>query len=168
MFSLKKKYTLLIVCTANRTRSVYIAEYLRHCLKTHHPTLLKRLNIRSAGTKAILGGPANGVVALIARKHGFNLRDHKASPITPRLIQQANLVLTLEQVHKEDLLKKYPEARDKIFRLMEFGEQGDVAIETLDVPDPTGKTAEDFEAFIQTAHAETDRLIYELIHQQIL
>jgi len=166
MFSFKRKYHLVIVCTANRTRSAYFSEYLRHYLKRYRPEALKRLKITSAGTKAVDGGRVNDVVALIARKNGFSLREHKADGFTAGIVKKADLILTMEQEHKDFILKRYPEAEEKVFRLMEYGWQGDEEVDSLDVPDPTGKNAEDFQAFIDTAHAEADRLLHELVHNQ--
>ena len=168
MFSFKKKYHLVIVCTANRTRSAYFSEYLRDYLKKYRPEALKKLKITSAGTKAVSGGRVNDVVALIARNNGFSLRGHTADPLTAHVVKTADLILTMEQVHKDHVLKKYPEAGGKVFRLMEYGFQGDDEIDNLDVPDPTGKNADDFREFIATAHAEADRLLHELVHNQII
>lgn len=168
MFSFKKKYHLLIVCTANRTRSAYFSEYLRDYLKKYRPEALKRLKISSAGTKAVSGGRVNDVVALIARNNGFSLRGHTADPLTAKTVKSADLILVMEQVHKDHVLKKFPEAEGKVFRLMEYGWQGDDEVASLDVPDPTGKNAKDFQAFIDTAHAEADRLLHELVHNQII
>ncbi len=168
MFSFKKKFHLVIVCTANRTRSAYFAGYLKDYLKKYRPEALKRLKITSAGTKAVLGGRPNDVVALIARNNGFSLRSHTANPLTPKGIKDASLILTMEQVHKDHILKNFPATDGKVFRLMEYGWQGDDEVDSLDVPDPTGKNAEDFKAFIETAHAEADRLLHELVHQQII
>lgn len=168
MFSFKKKFHLVIVCTANRTRSAYFSEYLRHYLKQYRPEALKSLKITSAGTKAVSGGRPNDVVAMIARNKGFSLRDHKSDPVTKKVMKDADLILTMEQEHKDHILKRYPAAEEKVFRLMEYGWQGDDQAESLDVPDPTGKNAEDFQAFIDTAHAEADRLLHELVHNQII
>ena len=168
MFSFKKKFNLVIVCTANRTRSAYFSEYLRHYLKQYRPEAFKTLRILSAGTQAVFGGRANDVVSLIARNNGFSLRAHTAAPITSGLVKKADLILVMEQVHQDNILEKYPAAAGKVFRLMEYGWQGDEITETLDVSDPTGKNAEDFQAFIDTAHAEADRLLHELVHQQII
>lgn len=168
MFSFKKKYHLVIVCTANRTRSAYFAGYLKNYLKKYRPEALKRLKITSAGTKAVTGGRVNDVVALIARNNGFSLREHKSDPVTSKIMKKADLVLVMEEEHKDFILKRYPEAEEKVFRLMEYGWQGDEEIDSLDVPDPTGKNAEDFKAFIETAHAEADRLLHELVHNQII
>jgi protein-tyrosine-phosphatase len=168
MSPFKKKFRLLFVCTANRTRSAYLEGYLKHYLKTYRPGALKRLHIASAGTKAVNGGRVNDVVALIARNNGFSLRGHTASRLTPRIVRKSDLILTMEQVHQNDLLQRFPDAEGKVFRLMEYGWQGEDAVDTLDVPDPTGKTAGDFQEFIQTAHAEADRLLHELIHREII
>lgn len=168
MFPFRKKFHLMIVCTANRTRSAYFAGYLENYLKQYRPEALKRLKITSAGTKAVSGGRVNDVIALLARNHGFSLRSHTASALSSKTVKAADLILVMEQVHKDHILKKFPEAEDKVFRLMEYGWQGDDDLESLNVPDPTGKNAEDFQAFIDTAHAEADRLLHELVHQQII
>ena len=168
MFSFKKKYQLVIVCTANRTRSAYFAGYLGNYLKKYRPEALKGLKITSSGTKAVTGGRVNDVVALIARNNGFSLREHKSTPVTSKAMKKADLVLVMEQEHKDFILKRYPDAEEKVFRLMEYGWQGDDEVGSLDVPDPTGKAADDFRAFVETAHVEADRLLHELVHNQII
>jgi protein-tyrosine-phosphatase len=168
MFFFKKKFQLVIVCTANRTRSAYFAGYLQHYLSQYRPGALKQIKITSAGTKASGGGRVNDVVALIARNNGFSLRQHTAEPLSDRMIHRADLILVMEQEHKDFMLEKWPEAKEKIFRLMEYGWQGEETAETLNVPDPTGKNAEDFQMFIETAHAEADRLVHELVHREII
>lgn len=169
MFGFKKKFQLVIVCTANRTRSAYFLEYLRNYLTKYRPEAFRTLAISSAGTKAINGGRANDVVALIARNNGFSLRAHGARKVTRKIMDKADLVLVMEQVHKDDLCQKFPLRARKVHRLMEYGWQGDGGHEeNLDVPDPTGKAADDFKEFIETAHGEADRLIHELIHQGVI
>lgn len=168
MFFFRKKFQLVIVCTANRTRSAYFAGYLKHYLSQYRPGALRRIKITSAGTKAHAGGRVNDVVALIARNNGFSLRQHTSEPLSGDLVKRADLILVMEQEHKDFILEKYPEAKEKVFRLMEYGWQSDDTDEKLDVPDPTGKTVEAFKAFIETAHAEADRLVHELVHREII
>jgi protein-tyrosine-phosphatase len=168
MLFFRKKFRLVIVCTANRTRSAYFAGYLKHYLAQYRPGALKRIRITSAGTKAYDGGRVNDVVALIARREGFSLRGHFAEPLSDKLMKRADLILVMEQEHKEFILEKYPDAKNKTFRLMEYGWQDGDAAGALNVPDPTGGRAEDFQAFIETAHAEADRLVHELVHQEII
>jgi protein-tyrosine-phosphatase len=172
MFFFRKKFHLVIVCTANRTRSAYFAGYLKHYLAQYRPSALRKIRITSAGTKAAGGGRVNDVVALIARNQGFSLREHTAGPLSDTLVKRADLILVMEQEHKDFILEKWPESKEKVFRLMEYGWQADPEeaskTEVLDVPDPTGRNADDFKAFIETAHAEADRLIHELVHREIV
>ncbi|MFA6172557.1 MAG: hypothetical protein WC334_05165 [Kiritimatiellales bacterium] len=168
MFFFKRKFHLVIVCTANRTRSAYFSGYLKHYLSQYRSDAFKRIKITSAGTKAHTGGRVNDVVALIARNNGFTLRRHTSEPLSARLVKRADLILVMEQEHKDFILEKYPEAKEKVFRLMEYGWQGEDAVENLNVPDPTGKNAEDFKAFVETAHIEADRLVHELVHREII
>ncbi len=158
------------VCTANRTRSAYLAGYLTHFLRQYRPSGLKKISIVSSGTRAVEGGRVNDVIALIARKNGFSLRNHKATPLDARAVKRADLLLVMEQEHKDFILERWPDAEEKTFRLMEYGWQPDEDSpeESCDVPDPTGKKAEDFQEFIETAHAETDRLVHELVHREII
>lgn len=168
MFLFRKKFHLVIVCTANRTRSAYIAGYLKHYLAQYRASACRRIRITSAGTKAYGGGRVNDVVALIARRNGFSLREHFAEPLSDRIVKRADLILVMEQEHKDFILGKWPEANEKVFRLMEYGWQGDDAAETLDVPDPTGKHAEDFQTFVETAQVEVDRVVHELVHREVI
>lgn len=156
------------MCTANRTRSAYFAGYLRHYLSQYRPGALKRVEITSAGTKAMTGGRVNDVVAMIAHRQGFSLRQHESAPVSTRVVKRADLILVMEQEHKDFILEHYPQAKDKVYRLMEYGWQSDDLMESLDVPDPTGRDADDFKAFMQTAQAEADRLVHELVHRQII
>ncbi|MBM4152262.1 MAG: hypothetical protein FJ220_01900 [Kiritimatiellaceae bacterium] len=168
MFFFKKKFHVVIVCTANRTRSAYFAGYLNHCIQQYWPGALKRIKITSAGTKAVSGGRVNDVVALIARKQGFSLRQHLSTPVSTALMKRADLILVMEQEHKDYILENYPFTKEKLFRLMEYGWQGEDSMSSLNVPDPTGKDADDFKAFIETARVEADRLINELVHREVL
>lgn len=163
-----KKFHIVIVCTANRTRSAYFAGLLEHCLEQYGPGALKKIRITSAGTHAVRGGRVNDVAALIARKHGFTLRRHLSTPLSDRIVKQADLILVMEKEHKDFILQKWPEAESKVFRLMEFGWTGEDPDESLDVPDPTGKCADDFRAFDETARGEVVRVMEELSRRGII
>lgn len=169
IFGGRKKFRLVVVCTANRTRSAFFAGLLTHLLRQHRPEALRQIEICSAGTQASPGGRANDVAALIARNHGFSLRGHVAQRLTRRIVEKADLILVMEQAHKQFILDRWPEAAARVFRLMEFGwqsEPGDK--ESLDVPDPTGCGAEEFKAFEQVACAEAERIVDELLRQGVI
>lgn len=158
---LSKKLTFLVVCKANITRSAYLHGYMEYYLKTHMPYARKKVRIISAGIKARQGGSAHQVIRHVARLHGFSLRNHRSEPLTKKNVKKADVILVMEQYQKDEVLERFPKAREKTFRLMEYLWTDDLKY-IQDVPDPTGQNTADYEAFIEMAHTETDRIFREL------
>jgi protein-tyrosine phosphatase len=163
----RKKYTIVVACKANITRSAYLHGYMDYCLKQHLPYARKKIRILSAGVKARGGSSAHQVSRHVARMNGFSLADHRSSRFTKKLIKQADVILVMEQWQKETLIERFPQARDKTFRMMEFLWHGN-ADEIRDIPDPTGQHTADYEEFIEIAHGEVDRIFRELGREGII
>ncbi len=162
-----KKFTIIVVCKANITRSAYLHGYMEHYLKEHLPHVHKKIRILSAGVKARRGGSASQVVKHVARLNGFSLRNHHSAPLTRKTIKSADVILVMEQWQKDDILKRFPHATEKTFRIMEYLWK-DNPSEIRDIPDPTGKNTADYEAFIPIAHNEVDRIFRELAREGLI
>ena len=163
----KKKFTIVVVCKANITRSAYLHGYMDYYLREHMPYARKKVRILSAGVKARTGGSASQVVKHVAKLNGFSLRSHRSDPLSRKLVKEADAILVMEQWQKDNLLERFPKAAEKIFRMMEYlwnGEPEDIR----DIPDPTGQNTTDYEAFIEAAHAEVDRIFRELGREGII
>jgi len=156
-----KKFTIVVVCKANITRSAYLHGYMENYLKEHMPYARKKVRILSAGVKARRGGSASQVVKHVARLKGFHLNHHKSDPMTDKLVKQADVILVMEQWQKDDILGRFPKAEGKTFRMMEYLWYEDPE-DIHDIPDPTGQNTADYEEFIAAAHAEVDRIFREL------
>ena len=156
-----KKFTIVVVCKANITRSAYLHGYMENYLKEHMPYARKKVRILSAGVKARQGSSASQVVKHVAKIHGFNLTRHTSDPLTDRIVKQADVLLVMEQYQKDDILARFPKAAGKTFRMMEYLWHDDPA-DIHDIPDPTGQTTADYEEFIAAAHNEVDRIFREL------
>lgn len=162
-----EKFTLLIVCKANITRSAYLEGYMKHYLKEHLPYARRKVRICSAGVQARGGASASQVVRHVAKRNGFSLSGHYSSPLSKKLIKKASAILVMEQGQKEAIDNYFPQARDKTFRLTEYlrnHDEGPVG----DIPDPTGLNSAEYMAFIDVAHAEVDRIFRELGREGIL
>lgn len=157
----RKKFTIVVVCKANITRSAYLHGYMDNYLKMHMPYAHKKVRILSAGVKARSGGSASQVVKHVAKLNGFSLRNHQSDPLTRKTVKQADVILVMEQYQKETILERFPKAAGKTFRMMEYLWNGDES-EIQDIPDPTGQNLVDYEEFIAAAHAEVDRIFREL------
>lgn len=160
----KRKTTILVVCTANVTRSAFFAALLAKKLDEAVTLKGRRFAVRSCGVAAQEGASAHMVVRLLAQQHGLDLRHHRSRPCTRALVRKADIVLTMETSHKREVLEWFPDAKDKVFTVMEFGWVSDEA--PADIPDPTGMEVEDYRTFVDVALREADRIVYELIHRE--
>ncbi|MCF7848121.1 MAG: hypothetical protein K9M45_04660 [Kiritimatiellales bacterium] len=163
----KKKFTVVVVCKANITRSAYLHGYMEHYLKEHMPHARRKIRILSAGIHARHGGSASQVVRHVARMNGFTLSNHHSDPLTRKVVNRADAILVMEQYQKDEIVERFPKAGNKTFRMMEYLWNGEPS-EIRDIPDPTGQNTEDYQEFIAAAHAETERIFHEFARRDII
>jgi len=129
---------VLIICSANVCRSPLAEAFLQ--------VLLPDANVSSAGLYAIEGKPLDPVIASLLLNQGIDRRSHRSRRAELDVLEQADLILTMESVQKYEVERCFPETRGKVFC---FDLQ-------QDVPDPYGKNAKTYEVVtIQIAsHSE--------------
>ncbi|SAL77911.1 protein tyrosine phosphatase [Caballeronia peredens] len=101
--------SVLMVCEGNICRSPMAAALLAR--------ELPHLAVSSAGTHALVGEPANAVVAEQARANGIPIDTHVATQIDIARVNEADLILTMTQAQREWVEAAWPSARGKVFRL---------------------------------------------------
>ena len=122
------KVELLFVCTGNTCRSPMAEGYLKHILPKQWKD---RVTVRSCGTRALPGMPATDKGQETAKKNGFDLSGHHSRTLTDNLMKQSDIIIALEEGHRQDARKLFPKAR--------------VDLLSVDgVPDPIGGTLEDY------------------------
>ncbi|MFC3039617.1 low molecular weight protein arginine phosphatase [Virgibacillus xinjiangensis] len=102
---------ILFVCTGNTCRSP-MAEAL---LKKKVPDA----EVQSAGIFAGKNQRAN-INAIQALKEKGVDAEHLSQPVTSKLLQWADIVLTMTTQHKQSLIMEYPNFQDKYFTLKEY------------------------------------------------
>ncbi len=138
---------ILFVCTANRYRSPIAEACFRRELGMR--SIRGDWKVRSAGTWTEAGMPAASGAVSAARRMGLDITGHVSSMITGELMQQADLVLVMEQGQKEALRSEFPRSAQKVQLLSE------VTTGTIyDIPDPAAAPGAD----------EVPEEINELIH----
>lgn len=120
---------ILTLCVGNICRSP-IAEAL---LMREFP----QLSVHSAGLNALVGKPADPLAIEVAAAHGLDISEHRAQQVNAVLCQQSDLILVMEQGHKDWLEQLYPQVRGKTFRLGQFGQ--------FEIADPYRKPIHAFE-----------------------
>ncbi len=103
-----------MVCTGNVCRSPMAEYLLRPCLEDlpgWHG------HVRSAGVGALIGQPADETTAALMRDRGIDIGEHRASQLLRQDLRQADLVLVMENHHREAVFDLDPTARGKTFLL---------------------------------------------------
>lgn len=103
--------------------------------------------ITSAGLRGMSGWTADPSSIRIMQKHGVDISSHRARNLTRIMIEEADLILTMEAHQTQSVEFRFPEAQGKVMRLGEYGE--------YDIADPFNRS---LEFFMKT---------YELIEQGV-
>lgn len=140
---------VLFVCTANIIRSPIASALFAR--KLAREGLSAKWQTASAGTWARDGYPAARESQEILASQGIDLSRHRSRMVNDGLLKGADLVLVMEQGHKEALRYEFPAYKDRIFLLSEMSSFAS------DVHDPVGGTRQDF--------MDTIRDIEQLIEQ---
>ena len=122
-------YSVLFVCTGNQYRSPIAAETFRKQLV--HDGLDSQWKVKSAGTWTSSGKHAPREAVELARSFGVNIDDHVTRIVDAKLLEEFDLVLVMEEGHKESIQVEFPFARKKVHLLSQVLDG--IA---YDVPDP--------------------------------
>jgi glycosyltransferase involved in cell wall biosynthesis/protein-tyrosine-phosphatase len=117
--------SVLVVCHGNIIRSAFAERLLRRALGTRAlPT------IGSAGLYAIPGNPPHQNALVTAMSRSLDLSGHVASPLSGERVAASDLILVMDVWQLVELVRRFPEARDKTFLFTCFAP--DVPLEVED------------------------------------
>lgn len=143
---------ILFVCTGNICRSPMAEGILKSRLDE------RDYSVSSAGTHAYEGLPASNKGILICRDEGIEIGDHSSRSVSGDLLNDADLVLVMERDHQIVIENSFPEFKNKVHLLREFGRaQNDVT--GAEVDDPVGGDIETYRQCFDLLSEEIDRII---------
>jgi protein-tyrosine-phosphatase len=138
---------ILFVCTGNTCRSPMAEVIMRHALEERG---VAEITVSSAGTGAFEGAPASEGAYLVALEHGLDLSAHRARRLNPKLIADAEMILTMSAHHRDRVHDLG--GHGKVFLLGAYaGKKGEDAA----VNDPYGASLDEY----RVTFDELDRLI---------
>lgn len=117
--------SLLLVCSGNTCRSPLAQALLGQLLPPG-------IRLGSAGLAAFPGDAATEGARRVAAEVGLDLSTHRARALTPYLVAEQDLILTMTEAQRRALIGRFPEAAMRTFAYGPYvGREGDI-------PDPYG------------------------------
>ncbi len=108
---------LLFICKGNICRSAYGHYYCVKMLSTNKNS--QHIDVTSAGLFA--KDKASPQIAIsVAEERGVNMAQHIPAQVDEKTVQNADMVFVVEPKQKEELERKYPECKEKIYLLAFF------------------------------------------------
>ncbi|MEK0155875.1 low molecular weight phosphatase family protein [Arthrobacter oryzae] len=108
---------ILTVCTGNICRSPVAERLLQAGLDQVLPG---GFEVRSAGTRAMVGYPIQPLSADIVNMYGGTDKGFAARQLTPKILRDADIVLTMTSKHRGDVLQLDASLLKRTFTIREF------------------------------------------------
>ncbi len=147
---------ILIVCTGNTCRSPMAEGLLKGRLAKLAGCDFASLSdsgfhVESAGIAAMPGGGVSTDAVHALQAFNIDISNHSSQPVTERLVQQADLILTMTNTHRMAILAQWPQAAGRTFTLAN----------NTDVADPIGMPAEYYTMCAEQIDKHLDNWINE-------
>ena len=119
------------------------------------------IEVGSAGIAALDDlTPTQETINVMTEKN-IDVSAHQSRQLKKEMIENADLILAMSDIHKEEVLRKSPEAKGKVFLLKSYGVYSDES--GMNIPDPIGKPMEAYEVCRNTIEEAVDRVMKKIL-----
>ncbi|MCU1532976.1 MAG: low molecular weight phosphatase family protein [Arthrobacter sp.] len=129
---------ILTVCTGNICRSPVAERLLQAGLDQVRPGAFR---VQSAGTRAMVGDPVQPGSAGIISTYGGSSEGFAARQLTPKILRDTDLVLTMATRHRGEVLQMDPSLLRRTFTIREFARMVDILAQRDTDPSPVADVA---------------------------
>jgi protein-tyrosine phosphatase len=124
---------------------------------------LKGIRVGSAGTWGLEGEPAATHAVEVCRKRGIDISGHVARKLEPEMIEESDLVLTMEMEHLQCVLDLVPSALAKTRMLSRYGSVD--GRNDRPIPDPYGLPRKAYERCFEELERHVDAFLEEMLSE---
>jgi protein-tyrosine phosphatase len=132
--------------------------------KKLYPLYKGKIKIHSAGTLGISNSPATPLAIAVAKEKGIDISAHLSKGINAQIVNEADIVLVMADLHRNFLFQNFPETQRKLHLLTNFAlpqnEQKNAAVR-----DPIGENLAFYRRVISQLDRELERILPELKKQ---
>ncbi len=132
----QEKGYVLFVCTGNTCRSPMAKGLLK---KMWPQSQIDEIKIDSAGTGALPGSPSSSLTQKVMKEKGVDISYYESKPLNQKMVEEADLILVMEKMHKNRVLELSSLAEGKVFLLKKFA----LGVEE-EILDPMGGSEESY------------------------
>ena len=143
---------ILVVCSGNICRSPYAEGYLRARLAARSSSA----RVTSAGTLGIVDQTASAETLRLARSSGFDVDAHRSKGITYERVDEADVILVMEEAHRRTILDLYPESEHKVHLLSEFHPEVKDSTQAPDIFDPISLSNDQYQRCFELVRTALD------------
>ena len=148
--------SILFVCTGNSCRSVMAEALLKRRLRELGKS---GISVGSAGVHAPDGVSPTDETIEVMRDLGIDVSDFRARSITAEIAKEADLILVMEPLHKDEVTRMVPEAASKTYLLKEYRSSAKIGHQGTGIRDPIGRSVEDYRACRDSIKEEIERIV---------
>jgi protein-tyrosine phosphatase len=152
---------ILFVCTANQFRSPIAAASFAQKLSSSGSR--ETWKVSSAGTWATSGLPAHPKAVLAAASLGLDITNHLTQEVDSKMISDYDLIVVMENNHKESLELEFPQT---IGRIVLLGQIANVS--KGEIPDPAKEGFANSDQIAALINTSVKRIFSKLVQLTLL